>query len=64
MTHPPIETLVTTAEPIIEISTSSALTGPDRDELLRELDEATIQIEFKNRALRLLLIPNREAREV
>jgi len=64
VTHPPTETLVTAVEPIIEVSPSSAVTGPDRDELPRELDEANIQIEFKKRALRLLLIPNREAREV
>ena len=64
MTHPPTETLVTAVEPIIEVSASSAVTGPERDELPRELDEADIQIEFKKRALRLLLIPNREAREV
>jgi len=64
VTHPPTETLVTAVEPIVEVSASSAVTGPERDELPRELDEANVQIEFKKRALRLLSIPKREARAV
>jgi len=64
VTHPPAETLIAAAQPEIEVSTSTAAMSEDCDELVPENDESNIQMEFRNRALRLLLIPNREGREV